>query len=80
MEQNEAVFCVRGYHVYKDVWKAAVGKDLECERETIERCNRTSRSAKMAADAEDDNRRLLRRVGSVMVHKDPTSVKCSYRI
>ena len=34
VEQYEAVFCVRGYHVYKDVWRAAVGEDLECERET----------------------------------------------
>ena len=29
------MFCVRGYHVYKDVPMAAVGEDLECERETI---------------------------------------------
>ena len=34
VEQYEAVFCVRGYHVYKDVRRAAVGEDLECKRET----------------------------------------------
>ena len=26
--------CVRGYHVYKDVWNAALGEELQCQRET----------------------------------------------
>ena len=26
--------CVRGYHVYKDIWVAAIGKELPCEQET----------------------------------------------
>ena len=25
--------CVRGYHVYKDLWEAVVGEELECQRE-----------------------------------------------
>ena len=25
--------CIRGYHVYKDIWAAAVGEVLVCERE-----------------------------------------------
>ena len=25
--------CVRGYHVYKDIWGAAVGEELDCTRE-----------------------------------------------
>ena len=25
--------CIRGYHVYKEVWEAAVGEALVCERE-----------------------------------------------
>ena len=31
---------VRSYHVYKDVWKAAVGEELRCGRcsSTCERC------------------------------------------
>ena len=81
VEQYEAVFFMQGYHIYKDVWRAAVVEDLRCERETsnahdryavavmkedrvisllIKCSNGTSRSAKMAAEAEDDNRRLLR--------------------
>ena len=26
--------CVCGYYVYKDIWEAAIGKELPCERET----------------------------------------------
>ena len=26
--------CVRGYHVYKDIWDATVGEELECARES----------------------------------------------
>ena len=25
--------CVRGYHIYKTIWLAAIGEVLECERE-----------------------------------------------
>ena len=25
--------CIRGYHIYKEVWAAAIGEDLPCERE-----------------------------------------------
>ena len=28
---------VRGYHVYKDVWDAVVGDELQCIRETSNR-------------------------------------------
>ena len=27
------VCCVRGYHVYKDIWAAAIGEVLACSRE-----------------------------------------------
>lgn len=26
--------CVRGYHVYKDIWEAAIDEELQCERKT----------------------------------------------
>ena len=26
-------WCVRGYHIYKEEWEAAVGEELKCERE-----------------------------------------------
>ena len=26
--------CIRGYHVYKDIWNATIGEELECVRES----------------------------------------------
>ena len=33
MEDYERDLCVRGFHVYRDIWEAAVGEVLDCERE-----------------------------------------------
>ena len=33
MEEFERACCIRGYHEYKEVWEAAVGEELVCERE-----------------------------------------------
>ena len=33
MEMYEYEYCVRGYHVYRAIWAAAVGEVLECKRE-----------------------------------------------
>lgn len=33
METYKGSCCVRGYHVYQDVWSASVGEVLPCERE-----------------------------------------------
>ena len=31
--KNVLVSCVRGYHIYKDVWEAAIGEELTCQQE-----------------------------------------------
>ena len=33
MEEFKKACCFHGYHVYKEAWKVAVGKGLDCERE-----------------------------------------------
>ena len=33
MEEFERPCCIRGYHVYQEIWTAAVGEELVCERE-----------------------------------------------
>ena len=33
MKEFERVCCVRGYHVYNEIWEAATGEILICERE-----------------------------------------------
>ena len=27
--------CIRGYHIYKDIWSSTVGEHLICEREML---------------------------------------------
>ena len=34
MERYTVKSCVRGYHVYKDIWEASIGEELICVRET----------------------------------------------
>ena len=33
METFQKESCVRGYHIYKELWDAVVGEELECQRE-----------------------------------------------
>ena len=34
--------CIRGYHVYKEIWQAVIGEELECDREPDNSCDRYS--------------------------------------
>ena len=34
MEEFQKESCVRDYHIYKDIWNAALGEELQCQRET----------------------------------------------
>ncbi len=38
--EKELACCVRGYHVYKDIWAAAIGEELECSREPTNMADR----------------------------------------
>ena len=33
MKVSERSSCVHGYHIYKDVWDAVIGEELQRERE-----------------------------------------------
>ena len=33
MESFRKESCVRGYHIYRELWEAAIGEDLACQRE-----------------------------------------------
>ena len=39
MEESGRDCCIRGYHVYKEIWLAAIGKELECDREPQNSCD-----------------------------------------
>ena len=40
MEAFERDCCIRGYHVYKEIWQAAIGEELECDKEPDNSCDR----------------------------------------
>ena len=33
MEEFEVPCCIRGYHIYRDIWAAIIGEELGCIRE-----------------------------------------------
>ena len=33
METFQKESCVRGYHIYRELWDAVVGEELECQQE-----------------------------------------------
>ena len=35
VSEFEYEFCIRGYHIYKDIWSSTVGEHPICERETL---------------------------------------------
>ncbi len=32
-KENGVLSCLRGYHIYRELWEAAIGEDLACQRE-----------------------------------------------
>ena len=40
MAAYEMESCVRGYHVYKDLWDVSIGEDILCEREPFNNADR----------------------------------------
>ena len=40
LAETEVRSCVRGYHVYKDVWAASIGETLVCSREPTNNSDR----------------------------------------
>ena len=34
VREYEAASCIRGYHIYRDIWTAAIGEELDCVRES----------------------------------------------
>ena len=46
MGEYERDCCVRGYHVYHEIWEAAVGEVLACERQLRNAADRCAVSVK----------------------------------
>ena len=40
MAEESKLSCIRGYHIYKQVWNPVTGEELKCTRETINMIDR----------------------------------------
>ena len=59
---EKEVTCVRGYHVYKDIWAVAIGEELVCVREPT---NMADRYAVAILKQETVIGHLLRKISKV---------------
>ena len=48
IDELERVCCIRGYHIYKEIWEAATGEVLTCEREPLNPKDRYTVAVKKA--------------------------------
>ena len=49
MEKLTKASCVRGYHVYKEIWRPVVGEEFACQREMNNEKDRYSVAVKEAS-------------------------------
>ena len=61
MEEIKVLSCIRGYHVNKDVWTAAVGETLVCEREPENAIDRYIYSSKKFSYIKFETKFIYRR-------------------
>ena len=73
--------CFRGYHVYKEVWDAAIGEVLECHREPTKATDRyavaVTKAATISGDLLDLNKNfrcIIIFVQKIFVHFQRTKI------
>ena len=61
--------CIRGFHVYKDVWDAVVGEELECERERRNNYDRYAVAVKRNGDVVGHLPRKFSRICALFIKR-----------
>jgi hypothetical protein len=74
--EYEKEFCVRGYHVYNDVWEAAAGETLVCVRELRNAHDRYAVAVEKDGRIIGHLRRKVSRVCAVLL-KRGGSIRCT---
>ena len=74
MEECERVCCIRGYHVYKEIWEVATGEVLICERELHNVRDRYAVAVKKSGTIIGHLPRKLSRVCSLFLRRGGTIV------
>ena len=72
METYERACCVRGYHVYRYIWSAAVGEVLSCERQPTNSRDRYAVVVKKDGEAIGHLPRKVSRVCSLFLRRGGT--------
>ena len=76
MEELSRVSCVRGYHVYKDIWDAVIGEAVICEREPHNVEDRYAVAVKKDGTVIGHLPRNLSRVCSLFIRRGGT-IECT---
>ena len=63
----EITYCIRGYHVYRHIWDAAVGETLVCEREPTNDKDRYAVAVKKCGTIVGHMPKKLSRLGSLFL-------------
>ena len=61
--------CVRGYYVYKDLWKAVIDEELECKRETTNSKDRYAVAVFKNGEIVGHLPRMISRVCSLFIRR-----------
>ena len=62
VREHEAASCVPGYHIYHDIWTAAIGEELDCVRES--------------GSMRDRYAGAVKRAGVTVGHFTPINISC----
>ena len=76
MEDYERALCVCGFHMYCDVWEAAIGEVLDCEREPGNAKDRYAVAVKKDATVIGHLPRKISHVSSLFLRQGG-SVQCT---
>ena len=75
MAEYEGACCVRGYHIYREIWAAAVGEVLVCEREQRNAADRYAVAVKKDGTVIGHLPRKVSRVCSLFLRRGGT-IRC----
>ena len=69
MKEKSKEMCISGFHVYKDVWDAVVGEELECERERRNNYDRYAVAVKRNGDVVGHLPRKFSRICALFIKR-----------
>ena len=72
VDELERVCCIHGYHIYKEIWEAATGEVLTCEREPLNPKDRYTVAVKKGGTVVGHLPRKISRICSLFLRRGGT--------